>query len=453
MNVRVTPTEVPFFERDLETVDRPALQRLQVDRLRAVLAEVAARNAFFRRKWRAAGVGDVAAIRTLDEFRRLPFTTKQELLEDQQAHPPFGTVLTYPVERYSRYHMTSGTTGRPLRWLDTPESWEWWMRCWAFVYRAAGIGPEDRVFFAFSFGPFIGFWSAFDAATRLGALSLPGGGQDSILRLRTLVEARATVLVSTPSYALRLAQVAREQGIDLANSPIRVTIHAGEPGANVPGTKRRIEELWGARCFDHCGMTEVGAVGFECVAQPGGLHLNESEFIVEVIDPQTGEPLQEGQGELVLTNLGRLGSPVFRYRTGDLVRLNLAPCACGRTLARLDGGILGRSDDMLIVRGVNVFPSVIEDIVRRHPVVDEFRIEVHKQDEMDEIRVLLEIDEAAHGREVRDRTADAVAEGIRASFGLRVETRSVSAGALPRFELKARRIVREAAHEGGNQAH
>lgn len=316
------------------------------------------------------------------------------------------------------------------------------MRCWAFVYRAAGVGPEDRVFFAFSFGPFIGFWSAFDAATRLGALSLPGGGQDSILRLRTLVEAGATVLVSTPSYALRLAQVAREQGIDLAASPVRVTIHAGEPGASVPGTKRRIEELWGARCFDHCGMTEVGAVGFECVAQPGGLHLNESEFIVEVIDPQTGEPLQEGQGELVLTNLGRLGSPVFRYRTGDLVRLNLTPCACGRTFARLDGGILGRADDMLVVRGVNVFPSVIEDIVRRHPVVDEFRIEVYRQDEMDQIRVLLEIDEAAHGREARDRTADAVAEGIRASFGLRVETRCVPAGTLPRFELKARRVVR-----------
>ena len=442
MSARGTPVEVPFFERELETLSRPALQRLQLDRLQAMLAEVASSNAFYRRKWREAGAGDVTTMRTLDELRRIPFTTKRELLQDQLDHPPFGTVLTYPIDRYSRFHMTSGTTGRPLRWLDTPESWQWWIRCWTFVYRAAGVGPQDRVFFAFSFGPFIGFWSAFDAATQLGALALPGGGQDSVLRLRTLRENGATVLVCTPSYALRLAQVAREQGLDPADSPIRVTIHAGEPGASIPGTKRRIEELWGARCFDHCGITEVGATGFECAVQPGGVHINESEFIAEVIDPLTGAPAPDGQGELVLTNLGRWGSPVLRYRTGDLVRLTTAPCACGRTFARLDGGILGRVDDMLIVRGVNVFPSVIEDIVRRHPVVDEFRIEVFKQDELDQIRVLLEIDDARHDAGARDRTVDAVAEGVRTSFGLRVETRAVPAGTLPRFELKARRVVR-----------
>ncbi len=442
MSIRAARAEVPFFERELETLDRPALHRLQMQKLRALLAEVGAHNLFYRRKWKDAGAGDVTAIRTLDEFRRLPFTTKQELLDDQHAHPPFGTALTYPSERYTRFHMTSGTMGRPLRWLDTPESWEWWIRCWTFVYRAAGVGPEDRVFFGFSFGPFIGFWAGFDAATRLGALSIPGGGQDSVLRLRTMIETQATVLVCTPSYALHLGQVAREQGMDPAATPIRVTIHAGEPGANIPATKRRIEVLWGARCFDHCGMTEVGAVGFECIAQPGGLHLNENEFIVEVVDPKTGEQAQDGQGELVLTNLGRWGSPVFRYRTGDLVRLTTAPCACGRTFARADGGILGRVDDMLIVRGVNVFPGVIEDIVRRHPLVDEFRIEVYRQAEMEQIRVLLEIDEAAHGREILVRTVEAVAESVRTSFGIRVETTAVPAGTLPRFEMKARRVVR-----------
>jgi phenylacetate-CoA ligase len=442
MTAREAPPEVPFFEPELETLDRAALHRLQVDRLRALLAEVAAANPFYQRKWQAAGVADAIAIRSLEGLRRLPFTTKKELLDDQHAHPPFGTDLTYPIDGYNRYHMTSGTTGRPLRWLDTPESWEWWIRCWTFVYRAAGVGPDDHIFFPFSFGPFIGFWAGFEAATRLGALTLPGGGQDSLLRLRTMADAGATVLVCTPSYALRLAQVARDQGMDPAALPVRVTIHAGEPGANIPATKRRIEELWGARCFDHYGMTEVGGVGFECIAQPGGVHLNESEFIVEVVDPRTGQASPDGWGELVLTNLGRRGSPVIRYRTGDLVRLNPAPCACGRTFARLDGGILGRADDMLIVRGVNVFPSVIEDIVRRHPVVDEFRIEVYKQSEMDGIRILLEIDDAAHGPQVRDQTVDAVAEGIRMSFGLRVETRAVAAGELPRFDLKARRVVR-----------
>ncbi len=442
MSARAVPAEVPFFDRALEALDRQALQRLQMERLRPLLAEVAANNTFYRRKWQTAGVGAPPVLRTPDALARLPFTTKQELVDDQQDHPPFGTDLTYPLERYTRFHMTSGTTGRPLRWLDTVESWDWWIRCWTFVYRAAGVGAQDRIFFAFSFGPFIGFWAGFDAAARLGALCLPGGGQDSVLRLKTIVEAEATVLVCTPSYALRLAQVAREQGLDPATMPIRVTIHAGEPGANIPGTKRRLEDVWGARCYDHCGLTEVGAVGFECVAQPGGLHVNESEFIAEVIDPATDEPAPHGEGELILTNLGRNGSPVIRYRTGDLVRLNTAPCACGRTFARLDGGIVGRADDMVIVRGVNVFPSVVEDIVRRHAEIDEFRIEVFRHNEMAEIKLLLEVNEAAHGQAVRDRVVEIVAEDVRRTVGLRIQTEAVPAGTLPRFELKARRLIR-----------
>ncbi|MDR7482604.1 MAG: AMP-binding protein [Armatimonadota bacterium] len=442
MGTRSAPAEVPFFQREVETLERGALRALQLERLRLLLAEVAAANRFYRHKWQAAGAGDVAGLRTLAELRRLPFTTKQELLADQEAHPPFGTVLTYPVERYTRLHMTSGTTGRPLRWLDTPESWEWWCRCWGFVYRAAGIGPADTVFFPFSFGPFIGFWAGFDGAVRLGALAIPGGGQDSALRLRTMREVGATVLVCTPSYALRLAQVAHEQGWDPATLPVRVTIHAGEPGASIPATKARIAQAWGARCVDHYGMTEVGAVGFECTA--GGLHVNETEFVAEVLDPRTGEVADEGEGELVVTNLGRVGSPVIRYRTGDRVRLVTAPCPCGRTLARLDGGVLGRVDDMLVIRGVNVFPSAIEEIVRRHPEVDEFRLEVYRQDEMDQLRVLLEIDEGRHAPATADRIVAAVADGVRQTLGLRVDARAVPAGTLPRFELKARRVVRVA---------
>jgi len=442
MAARSIPTDVPFFQPELETLGRPALRALQLERLRHLLTEVADANLFYRQKWHAAGVRAAEGVREPEDLRRLPLVTKAELLADQDAHPPFGTILTYPVEQYSRFHLTSGSSGRPLRWLDTPASWDWWCRCWGFVYRAAGVGPADRVFFPFSFGPFIGFWAGFDAATRLGALAVPGGGQDSALRLRAIQETGATVLVCTPSYALRLAQVAREQGLDPAALTVRVTIHAGEPGASIPATKQRIEDAWGARCFDHYGLTEVGAVGFECAARPGGIHLNESEFIAEVLDPATGETELEGEGELVLTNLGRVGSPVIRYRTGDRVRLVTTPCPCGRTFARLDGGVLGRVDDMLVVRGVNVFPSVIEDLVRRHPTVDEFRIEVYRQEEMDQVRVLLEIDERRHGPAVRERTVAAVAEALRLSFGLRMEVRAVAAGTLPRFELKAKRLVR-----------
>ena len=172
-------------------------------------------------------------------------------------------------------------------------------------------------------------------------------------------------------------------------------MHAGEPGAGIPAVRARIEEAWGARAYDHAGMTEMGAYGFECAAQ-SGLHVNEAEFIAEVIDPATGAPADEG--ELVLTNLGRLGSPLLRYRTGDRVRAARTPCACGRTFLRLEGGILGRVDDMLIVRGVNVFPSALEGIVRRFPDVDEFVIEVYRRGQLDEVRLLLEVNGHAQAR-------------------------------------------------------
>ena len=436
----MTTADAAFFvDPTLETMPREDLAAYQWQRFARLLPAVAARNPFYRAKWRAAGVDDGRAIDGWDAFRGLPFTTKADLSRDQEVHPPYGSDLTLPLEQYVRIHQTSGTTGRPLRWLDTAESWDWWQRCWLFVYRAAGVGPGDRIFFAFSFGPFIGFWAAFDAARRIGALAIPGGGLDSNLRVRLLQECRATVLVCTPSYALRLAEVARAAGVDAARLGIRVTIHAGEPGASIPATRRRIEAAWGARCIDHTGLTEVGATGFTCRA--GALHLNESEFIPEVIDPATGAIAPDGEGELVLTNLGREGSPVVRYRTGDRVRLVLEPCACGRTFGRLAGGILGRADDMLVVRGVNVFPSVIEDAVRQFDCVDEFRIEVHREREMLDVRVIVEIDGDRYSADQVTMTLADLRRRLRTACGIRIDADAAAAGTLPRWELKARRIV------------
>lgn len=429
-----------FVDRTLETMARDDLAQYQWQRLAPVLARVLEGNAFYRRAWAASGVHDAREIRGWEEFRRLPFTTKADLVRDQDEHPPFGTDLTYPLSRYVRVHQTSGTTGRPLRWLDTAESWEWWLRCWTFVYRAAGVGAGDRIFFAFSFGPFIGFWAGFDAAWRVGALAVPGGGLDSRLRVRMLQDLRPAVLVCTPSYALRLAEVARAAGVDPAGLGVRVTIHAGEPGASIPATRRRIETAWGARCIDHTGLTEVGATGFTCAA--GAVHLVESEFVAEVLHPATLAVSPDGEGELVLTNLGRDGSPVIRYRTGDRVHLTRARCACGRTFARMVGGILGRADDMLVVRGMNVFPSVIEDVVRRFACVDEFRIEVRRRAEMTDLRVVVEVDGARHGEAVVAETLAVLREQLRLACGIRIEADVVAAGTLPRFELKARRVVR-----------
>jgi phenylacetate-CoA ligase len=424
-----------FLDRHLESLDPEALRKHQWARLIALMETVLPANRFIAEQCKRVGLRRPQDLEGWDDFRRLPFTRKSELVEDQAANPPFGTNLSYPLERYVRVHQTSGTTGTPLRWLDTQESWDWWARCWGFVLRAAGLGPGDRVFFPFSFGLFVGFWSGFEGVRALGALAIPGGGQDSAQRLAAIEALGATAVCCTPSYALHLAEVARERGVALARLGVRTTVHAGEPGAGIPAVRARIEECWGARAYDHAGMTEMGAYGFECAAQAGP-HVNEAEFIAEVIDPATGRPADEG--ELILSNLGRLGSPLLRYRTGDRVRVAKEPCECGRTFLRLDGGILGRVDDMLIVRGVNVFPSALEGIVRRFSAVDEFLIEVYRRGELDEVRLLLEVGANAAA------VVSAVQEAVRVDLGIRVEAVPVPEQSLPRYELKARRLVRRA---------
>jgi phenylacetate-CoA ligase len=421
------------LEPRLETLDSELLRQYQWERLISVTTAAVPANPFITGQWKRSGLARPQDLRGWDDFGRLPLTTKAELVQDQAVNPPFGSNLSYPLDRYVRVHQTSGTTGTPLRWLDTQESWDWWARCWTSVLRGAGLGPGDRVFFPFSFGLFVGFWSGFEGARALGAMAIPGGGQDSAQRLAAMETLGATAVCCTPSYALHLAEVARERGVALDRLGVRATVHAGEPGAGIPAVRARIEECWGARAYDHAGMTEMGAYGFEC-AEQSGLHVNEAEFIAEVIDPTTGRPADEG--ELILTNLGRLGSPLLRYRTGDRVRVAREPCACGRRFMRLEGGILGRVDDMLIVRGVNVFPSALEGIVRRFPAVDEFLIEVYRRGQLDEVRLLLEI----NGQPAA--VVAAVQEAVRVDLGIRVEAVPVPEQSLPRYELKARRLVR-----------
>jgi phenylacetate-CoA ligase len=422
----------PSASGPLERAAPEEIAAHQRRRLAALLAEVLPRNRFWAARLGEAGealrrqVSDSA-------YAALPTTGKAELVEDQQEHPPLGWIATYPRERYVAFHQTSGTRGRPLPVLDTAESWRWFTGCWRQVYAAAGVTAADRVFFAFGFGPFIGFWAGFAAAQGLGALTIPGGGLDARQRLELMREAGATVLVSTVTYALRLAEVAREAGLDLRALGVRRTIHAGEPGASIPAVRDRVEEAFGAECYDHAGGTEVGAHGFSCSLRDG-VHVNEAEFIAEVLDPGGTAPVPEGAvGELVVTNLGRAGWPVIRYRTGDLVTRGGRACACGRTFLKLPGGLAGRVDDLMVVRGVNVYPTAVESVVRRFEV-GEFRLVRLRRGPMDELRVEVEASED---------TARAVAEELRLRLSVRIDTRAVPAGSLPRFELKARRIVDE----------
>ncbi|HBY92730.1 MAG: hypothetical protein M5U01_06405 [Ardenticatenaceae bacterium] len=422
-----------------ETLKPTVCREHQLETFRRMLAEVLAGNAFYRRKFAEAGITGAEDVHMWEEFADLPFTYKGELVADQETNPPFGTFLTYPVERYARLHQTSGTTGKPLRWLDTEESWQWWGRCWATIYRAAGVDSSDRVFFAFSFGPFIGFWAAWEGARQVGALTISGGAQNSEQRLTNLLELGATVVCCTPSYALHLAEVARATGQAerLRDSTVKAVIVAGEPGGSIPATRRRIESTWGARLYDHPGATEIGAYGFTCVHQCG-VHVNENEFIAEVLVPRGDEPAENDDGELVITNLGRWGSPIIRYRTGDHVRLVREPCACGRTFVRMDGGVIGRIDDMLVVRGVNVYPSAIENIIRTAQEIDEYCIEVRRDGAMDELTILVE--PMASAAPDGQRLAAQLARLFENRLALRTTVVAVAPGILPRWELKARRV-------------
>jgi len=418
-----------MFMSGLETATRSLIEEHQLARLQLGLERIRTMNRFYDEK--LFQNGRLSKLERLTDLHNLPFTNKRELVADQAAHPLFGSNLTYPLGEYVRLHQTSGTTGHPLKILDTQESWDWWAECWTSIYRAAGASKNDIVYLAFGFGPFIGFWSAYEGAKRLGALTIPGGGMDSVQRLRAMQEIGATVLVCTPSYALRLAEVAQENGMDIQNSAVRVTIHAGEPGASIPATRERIEQAWNAKTYDHTGMTEMGAFGFAC-SQQNGVHINESEFIAEILDIRTGQPVAEGEtGELILTNLGRWGSPAIRYRTGDLVRHGGYNCPCGRTLLHLPGGILGRADDMLIVRGVNVYPSALADVLHRFPGVAEYKVIVTREGAMDEIALQVECPSAMISE---------IQEELHIALNLRIPIEAVALGTLPRFELKAKRV-------------
>lgn len=413
-----------------------SIEQHQLHRLRRMLETVLPSNSFYRRK-----LGSSSDVSSLDNFRKLPFTTKAELMTDQLENPPYGTDLTFPEHRYIRIHQTSGTTGKPLYWLDTEESWNWWAECWKVIFQAAGVGPDDRIYFAFSFGPFIGFWAGWEGARKLGAMAISGSAQSTAQRLKAIVDQRATVLVCTPTYALHMAAEARKANLDMAReSAVRITVHAGEPGASIPSTKKAIEESWGAKCFDHAGATEVGAFGFECRFQPGGIHVNDNEFIAEVVNPNTTQPSTEQEtGELVITNLNRLGSPVIRYRTGDLVQPSYQPCLCGRPFMLLQGGVLGRADDMVIVRGVNVFPSAIENIVREFPEIEEFRVEISDKEALRELKLTLEPTSAQSSVQ---GLAEKIGQCVRQRIGLRPQVELVAPGTLPRFELKAKRFFK-----------
>src|SRR4051812_39607736 len=422
-------TVASFEERQrIQRLDRAALSKLQLEKLNRLLKNVQAHNPFYQRKL----IGCPEQLDSLDQLASLPYTNKEELIpEPGEAY--FATNRTYEVDRYVRFHQTSGTRGRPLGVLDTADDWQWWIEAWQYVLDAADVTPADRALLAFSFGPFVGFWSAFDALITRGVLMVPGGGLTSVARLELIQQAKVTTICCTPAYALRLAEVAAEHHVNLNALTVEKIIVAGEPGGSVPATRRRIESAWNASLYDHGGATEIGPWGFG-TADGCGLYINESQFLPEFVSVESGHPAEEGElAQLILTTLGRAGAPVIRYRTGDLVRPVWSNSGACRFVF-LDGGIIGRIDDMLIIRGMNVYPTSVEQIIHTFPEVVEYRITARKQGVMDELVV-----------EVEDhlQQPSRIAEEMQLKLGLKIDVHCVPAMSLPRFEGKGKRFVDE----------
>jgi phenylacetate-CoA ligase len=434
--------ESPYWNPKTETLPRELLEALQLAKLRRQCEWAIARSPWYRRQLEGL---DPSQLRTLDDLRRLPFLTREDWMASQEAAPPYGEIPAIAADGAIRVHTTSGTTGRgPLRALDSRKDWAWIAEMWSYGVWGCGVRPGDTAYIAFGYGSFIGFWGLHYAMEKVGVLNVPGGAQSTEARVLQIVDFGATVVAATPTYALRLAQEAVVVGVDLRGSSVSRLILSGEPAGSIPQTKALIEEQWGAKAYDTAGMTEIGTIMvFECSHQPGGTHIIEDNVIEEVIDPISLEPVGYGErGERVVTSFGRGAIPLIRYRTGDLVcKVPASRCSCGRGFDIYEGGILGRVDDMKVVRGTNVYPRAIEGIVREFPEVDEFQTVITHEGIRDEITLRVEMKP-----DWPEGSWTELSEGLRkhlarAHEGLNFRVERAGAGELPRFELKAKRTV------------
>lgn len=437
-------THSSFWNPKTELLTREELAALQLTKLQRLVTWANERSPFYRRSFAAAGFAP-EQLKSLTDIARIPYLTRDDWMASQESAPPYGELPVAPHSSAVRMHTTSGTSGRtPLRALDTRRDWKWTSEMWCYAMWGMGIRPDDIGYVAFGYGSFIGFWGLHNGLEKIGALTIPGGAQTTAARVKQIMDFGVTVVASTPTYALRLAQEAATLGYDLAASPVHTVILSGEPAGSIPETKALIEAQWGAKAYDTAGMTEVSTIFmFEPEEQPGGCHIIEDHFIEEVIDPATGQPLPYGEsGERVCTSFGRSIIPLIRYRTADMVvKVPHTFASSGRTWDLYEGGIIGRVDDMKLVRGTNVYPRAIEAVVRGFSDIEEFQVRITREGIRDEITLIVEPSPT-----VAEPNWQAIADALGSELadaheGLRFLIERAPAGSLPRFDLKAKRLT------------
>jgi phenylacetate-CoA ligase len=427
----------------LEAMPLEDLRRLQFHKFKRILAHTYQHSPFYKKKFDEAGIRP-DDIRTLEDIRKIPITSKEELRPAQENSEPFpyGELLSVPLEEVVRYHQTSGTTGMPVRYADTWEDWEWYSENWAYCMYSRGLRSSDRVYIPFPYHVFIAFWGGHYGAEKVGAEVIPGGSTSTEQRVREMRDLMCTAMMCTPTYALRLAETARAIGIDPRREiPVNKIFCAGEPGASIPATKRRIEDTWHAKVYDHLGATEAPLWAFECKAQRG-LHLNEAMDLVEILNPETFEPVTPGEiGTAVITTLDRYAMPTIRFDLKDLVKLSAdpEPCKCGRTWRMLEGGIIGRRDDITKIRGVLFAPPSVEQAIRSlSELGNEYEIVLYRKTDQDEIIVKAEI--LPEYQQDTEKLKEKAIRELRNATQLRCEVEFHPFGSLPRYEVKAKRV-------------
>jgi len=432
----------PYWNPVLETLPRAKLRALQLKKFQRIFAWAYENSPFYHRLYQEAGL-EPGDIKTFEDIRKVPQTDKGMLREVQSRPPfPYGDILAVPLAEVTAFRQTSGTTGTPVYQADTLQDWEWWAESWAYILYAQGYRNTDRVFMPFGYNIFVAFWAGHYGAEKLGCEVVPGGVLDTQARILKLQELKCTAFMATPTYVLGMADAAKKMGIDPAKDLFikRITC-AGEPGASIVATKKRMEEAWGCRVFDHVGATEIGAWSYSCLHQQTDLHVNEAFFLVEIEDEKTGAIIEEPgiPGKMIITAFDRLGKPCIRFDSKDVIRWSDVSCACGRTFRSIAGGVLGREDDITKVKGVLLAPTAIEDVVRSFAELSyEYEVVVTRKADIDDILLKVEINPGFEGRE--ERILSQLKDKLRVvtNLGYRVEVHP--GGTLPRYGLKAKRF-------------
>ena len=431
-----------YWNPVLETLPEEKIRKLHLKKFQRIFKWAYACSKFHRRLYTAAGIKP-EDIQTLEDIRHVPKVEKSDMQGIQGKDPfPYGDALCVPLETVTAFRQTSGTTGQPVYQPDTWQDWEWWTECWAYILWAQGYRPFDRVFIPFGYNIFVAFWAGHYAAEKIGCEVVPGGVLDTRARILKIRELKATAMMGTPTYLLVMAEIARNRmEIDPSALSIDKITCAGEPGASIPSTKKRLETAWGARVYDHAGATEIGAWSYECREQPGGIHVNEGFFLVEIEDIETGEIITGPgiRGKMIITAFDRFAQPCVRFDSKDIIEWADAACPCGRTFRLIKGGVVGRADDITKVKGVLLAPSSIEAVVRDvEGLSDEYEVLVDKVENSDRIRLRVELlPEVRHQQtEVEDRLEN----DLRLKTNLRFDLEFHDYGSLPRYEVKARRF-------------